>query len=535
MQLAPSDIEFYSKYLTPPVIGAFIGYITNKVAIKMLFRPLKKWHFLGIPLPMTPGVIPAKRKALAKNMGEMVGDQLLTSDEIKKGLQAKKFQDHLLKMIEEKVGSVMQMDLDSLPNLIPTKFSTYFDLAVKTIKYQIKESIHTYLLSSDFQKKLEQALRSKTGSFFQLEVATVIKKMEKNKTSPNIDDCILQIVSQQAFEEILTSIFNQQLSILLEEKKPISSILPVALCQAIETELHKSSGAVLAHIAEMLDAPEKQEVIVAKGQQVVEAFLDSLGPMSAMAKSFVTQELVESSLRKLLAEKKEDIRQWMLHPNTAAFVGKLFSEQFQIVLQKSASDFVSATAFSNPHGISTELSQKIAITLKNQFNSGENAEKIKSILKQHISEKKLTLADIVECVAGSEGTQHACRWIEKECLELIRAKSTMQSLDTALESMLDGILNKKIGKLTSLLPSGVRDSISQFLHKMSMGMLEREVPGLVESLHFSRIVSEKIDTLDLLKLESLLLSIMEEQFKYINLFGALLGFVIGLGNVFFVH
>ena len=45
------------------------------------------------------------------------------------------------------------------------------------------------------------------------------------------------------------------------------------------------------------------------------------------------------------------------------------------------------------------------------------------------------------------------------------------------------------------------------------------------------VVTDKVNGLDLLQLERLLLSIMEEQFKYINLFGALLGFLIGLGNL----
>ena len=62
-------------------------------------------------------------------------------------------------------------------------------------------------------------------------------------------------------------------------------------------------------------------------------------------------------------------------------------------------------------------------------------------------------------------------------------------------------------------------------------LLLAEVPGVVESLNIQRMVTDKVNTLDLLQLERLLLSIMEEQFKYINLFGALLGFLIGLGNL----
>jgi uncharacterized membrane protein YheB (UPF0754 family) len=54
---------------------------------------------------------------------------------------------------------------------------------------------------------------------------------------------------------------------------------------------------------------------------------------------------------------------------------------------------------------------------------------------------------------------------------------------------------------------------------------------VVESLNIKRVVTDKVDSLDLLQLERLLLSIMEEQFKYINMFGALLGFLIGLINL----
>ena len=43
-----------------------------------------------------------------------------------------------------------------------------------------------------------------------------------------------------------------------------------------------------------------------------------------------------------------------------------------------------------------------------------------------------------------------------------------------------------------------------------------------------------IDSFDLLRLEQLLLSIMEEQFKYINIFGGLLGFLIGCANIIFM-
>ncbi|HKL49479.1 MAG TPA: hypothetical protein VJ882_07480 [Desulfuromonadales bacterium] len=53
----------------------------------------------------------------------------------------------------------------------------------------------------------------------------------------------------------------------------------------------------------------------------------------------------------------------------------------------------------------------------------------------------------------------------------------------------------------------------------------------MEYLNVSRIVEEKVNSLDIIQVEGLLMGIMREQFKYINIFGAILGFVIGLVNL----
>jgi uncharacterized membrane protein YheB (UPF0754 family) len=62
-------------------------------------------------------------------------------------------------------------------------------------------------------------------------------------------------------------------------------------------------------------------------------------------------------------------------------------------------------------------------------------------------------------------------------------------------------------------------------------LLKKELPPLVESMNVSRIVEDKVNKLDILEVEGLLMGIMREQFRYINLFGALLGFIIGLLNL----
>lgn len=71
------------KFLAAPLIGAIIGYCTNYIAVKMLFRPLKPVKIGKATLPFTPGIIPKRKPALAKAIGEMVGKSLVGEEEIK--------------------------------------------------------------------------------------------------------------------------------------------------------------------------------------------------------------------------------------------------------------------------------------------------------------------------------------------------------------------------------------------------------------------------------------------------------------------
>ena len=73
-------------WLIPPIIGAFIGYITNAVAIKMLFRPLGEIRLFGLRLPFTPGILPKERGKLADSIGQMVERELLTPGVIRERL-----------------------------------------------------------------------------------------------------------------------------------------------------------------------------------------------------------------------------------------------------------------------------------------------------------------------------------------------------------------------------------------------------------------------------------------------------------------
>ncbi|HEY9818415.1 MAG TPA: DUF445 family protein [Candidatus Obscuribacterales bacterium] len=66
----------------PPVVGGIIGYFTNDLAIKMLFRPYRPLYIAGRRLPFTPGLIPSNQERLAKRIADTIMGSLLTPAEL---------------------------------------------------------------------------------------------------------------------------------------------------------------------------------------------------------------------------------------------------------------------------------------------------------------------------------------------------------------------------------------------------------------------------------------------------------------------
>ena len=107
----------------------------------------------------------------------------------------------------------------------------------------------------------------------------------------------------------------------------------------------------------------------------------------------------------------------------------------------------------------------------------------------------------------------------------------MAMLIGAVNRPLLGLLERPIGKLSARFPADLCEELNEGVYRQVSELLRREVPPLLTALNVRQMVEDKVNKLDILQVEDLLLGVMKEQFAYINLFGALLGFLIGLGNL----
>jgi len=166
-----------------PFIAAVIGWVTNFLAIKMLFHPKKPIKILGMTIQ---GIFPKRQKQLAEKLGDVVANELFSIKDIKSKLDDPELTAYAVKVIDEKVDHYLR---NKLPESMPMLKMFMNDGLVSSIKTKMVQEFETSIPS------ILQAFASK------LEEKVDIKQIVSEKVSN---------FSTSKFEEILFSIMKKE-------------------------------------------------------------------------------------------------------------------------------------------------------------------------------------------------------------------------------------------------------------------------------------------------------------------------------------
>jgi uncharacterized membrane protein YheB (UPF0754 family) len=86
--------------ITIPIVSALIGYVTNYIAVAMLFRPHKPLWVLGLRLQ---GLVPRRQSEIARSLGAMIERDLFSQEDIQAALKGSDTLDEALAFLDEQL------------------------------------------------------------------------------------------------------------------------------------------------------------------------------------------------------------------------------------------------------------------------------------------------------------------------------------------------------------------------------------------------------------------------------------------------
>ncbi|MDR0644882.1 MAG: DUF445 family protein [Treponema sp.] len=434
-------------WLVPPFIGAVIGYITNAIAIKMLFRPLKAVYLGKWRLPFTPGILPRQRRQLAQSIGRMVERELLT------------------------------------PEIVRTR------LQREDVKASVKNS------AANFMDKL---------------LSTRITALSFDKTNPIIGDVLKSFLQSPLFVSIIDDILD---SIVENVKKDefLSKNIREILGDERTTALEKGFGKrVSAYITANGNAIADQVTVIFANNfmQIVDSCINFL-KRGDIRKDLEAQGRVflESAIRKLSATQRFFLTIGQYDERLSERMPEIIDDlirQLYAMLSNNETRQRLLTLFTDNTGRLLSDSAARTADIVVGFLSTLTTKPLKELLK-NVKEENI-------------------RVLERMILDFTRNSLVfVDFFKRILEKHSDAVV-------ADIFPITAEQkfALDAFIAEKILLIADEEIGNALVSINVQALVADRIDELDMIQVERIILDIMASQLKWINVFGAILGALIGV-------
>lgn len=209
------------QILIPPLIGGVIGYITNDIAIKMLFHPRKAIYIGKWKLPFTPGLIPKEKHRVAKSIGNVISTQLLNSDTLVEVFTSEKMMLKIRTSIETLIEKSKQNEDTLEATMLRFAPEEVVERIIDDIKCDVASLIHSKLTELHFGENISKHVLSKINDKMHTLTFGLVNNLFDESLTDSIAKSVGELINKAIFdnsEEIVQNLIETEVSKLKEEK-----------------------------------------------------------------------------------------------------------------------------------------------------------------------------------------------------------------------------------------------------------------------------------------------------------------------------
>ncbi|WP_246637694.1 DUF445 domain-containing protein [Crassaminicella profunda] len=163
-------------------VGSIIGWITNVLAIKFIFRPLEPIH---VPLfnMKIQGLIPKRKAELAQSVGEIVETELISMEEIIDKFVEDENKSEIIFNIKRKIKKIVD---EKLPSFIPSAFKGMIEEYIDEIIDKEADKAITELTEKMIHRATEK-----------VKIAEIIEEKINDFELEKLEEIVLRIAKKE--------------------------------------------------------------------------------------------------------------------------------------------------------------------------------------------------------------------------------------------------------------------------------------------------------------------------------------------------
>ncbi len=474
------------KYIIPMIVGSAIGYFTNWLAIKMLFRPHREIRWLGIKVPFTPGLIPKERYRISKSIGDAVGQHLLTPEKIREVLWRKETQENLNRYLKSYVEK-LKLDSRTIMDIGKSRDKNSYDNYI----LKIKSSLSRYIVSK-FKAK---TFKSLFLDFIDNNIYERYRLLALNSIELNGANLLDEMFSSQGFRELIKEELNNGIQGYKEDNRLLKHVISKDTIDNIYSGIDRNRGKIV--------------------QGLKDIFRDS-----------ELSNRLKNSIKNLVSQNMNGMLMMFLDPSTIA--DKIFNIIQRYIDSPEAEKFI---LFSIDNVIDRILEKKIS-TLICELEEFIDQDSIGDMIVKYLSEG-IDHEDIIELIIKEIQNRDSIKERILESIsygfeDIVNSQDFHKWIFSVVDISIDNILNTPMESMLKNFDVSHIESITRTARSVFSLFFQDVLMDIIDLFDISQIVEEEINSFEVEYTEELILNIAEKELKAITNLGALLGGIMGL-------
>jgi uncharacterized membrane protein YheB (UPF0754 family) len=501
-------------WVLPVVVGGAIGYVTNDIAIKMMFRPLKEKRILGLRVPFTPGILPKNRGRLASSIGDTVSQELITAEVLSGRIEDPQFKESVASLVKGFTSSFLERKLGS--------FAPGGNGGESPVVPFISDLLEVLVRSESFGATLRAAASAAIESVFDLRLGELVSPDE----AARVAERMLELLGSGGTRADIERRLAEALDGLERSGRRISELLPPGMGELVAEAARTLYPKALGFAVDYMRSPAARRTLETRGSILVS---DIIRRLSVLQRLIVAAAQYD---RNIIA-------------NMPAIVDDLIGavedegrkpgamESLAAELGKAAESLLSKTLAELEEELPGFKEKALALAgrllaLLGEENLKERAAKLVRLAFESLSDK--SVREIARSSLGV-GPAEVAELVARKAEAFLFDPGAKARLAEAIGGFISGYLaanaDKTVAAALGINPE-TKAKADALLAAKAIELLSLKVRDILATLGIRELVVERIDSLDVEDVEKIVLGFMKEEFKWIDLFGLVLGAIIGL-------
>ncbi len=506
------------------VIATIHGYGAAWLAIWMLFHPYEPVKLFGITI-WPQGMIPRHREKLAQSIGNAVGNELVSQQTVFDALfETSFFRNKVEDFVNSYTHDLLSTIYPSFIDALPSQARAPVLDTISALQYRLAEYIAELLKSEQTAETIRNFVDRQADELLARRIGDTVPDSAFTEIQNFVRERFTRLVDDETLEAKVRDFVSRRLDELAHSNATLAETFTPETVAFIKERIDSQVPPIVHHLADIATSENTRKTIGALIKREVDEYYEQL---SLIKKIFISRERIYREVDEMVNKSlPRRVEEYLRGPAFAQEAEAFLNATIDNVMSRPLNELAGQIESSKFEAIKQEIAARLLEIAKSE----ELAESVSTYVADALEKlRPQTLASALAHL-DPEAIQRGKEFLTRSLLGLLAREDTARTINAILSSQVERLLIAPIGRLGDHLSENSVKRASEALVERITAAARERLPTAIAEFDVGGLVRKKVSEYPTEKLEALVLSVAQHHLKTIELFGAIIGFFIGVGQ-----